>query len=406
MRKSILELKRRFKKEDCTFTKICGCFVNADKNIILKLDESFLSLEEEDFFKYLEIAKKTLSGKVNNSLLNLEFSDDNVKTSLMSLKVSKLKEEALLDSFYQNIIDNYDYPESYLILVFHDVYDVITKTTDNLNLDESEEVYEYILCSICPVTLSKPGLSYHEDENTIKSRLRDWVVEAPINGFLYPAFIERSQDIDSLIYYTKDTKDINEEFVEKSLGCIPKKTIKIQQETFKTIVTDLASIDEEEANDIYIQIQDNLNYYMEEQKAISPNLETDSFILSKDNLPEVLADCNIEKENTEKIEEFFEESFKDSLPAVENLIDKKALKLSEQRKKELQLQNQVKTLKTKLENSIPIPDKEYDLILQAKDSIIDQIKSDIIDGQKCLIVPIEDEDKAIINKIEEKEIEN
>ncbi len=84
------------------------------------------------------------------------------------------------------IIDSYDYVGNYLILVFHDAYDVMTKTSDNNKLDESEEVYEYLLCAICPVTLTKPGLGYREDENRIGPRIRDWVVGVPDTGFVFP----------------------------------------------------------------------------------------------------------------------------------------------------------------------------------------------------------------------------
>ena len=50
--KDILELKRRFKKEACTFTKLCGCYVDANKNKVVKLDETFLNLDDEEFYKY------------------------------------------------------------------------------------------------------------------------------------------------------------------------------------------------------------------------------------------------------------------------------------------------------------------------------------------------------------------
>ncbi|NLZ80218.1 MAG: DUF4317 family protein, partial [Clostridiales bacterium] len=60
--KEVLELKKRFKKDECTFTKMCGCYVNADKEIQLEFNETFLNLKEEEIHKYLEIAKKTLSG--------------------------------------------------------------------------------------------------------------------------------------------------------------------------------------------------------------------------------------------------------------------------------------------------------------------------------------------------------
>ena len=72
-KKDILELKRRLKKDDCTFTKMCGCYVNGEKNILLKFNETFLNLEEDEFFKYLEIAKKSVSGRIGNNLLELEF---------------------------------------------------------------------------------------------------------------------------------------------------------------------------------------------------------------------------------------------------------------------------------------------------------------------------------------------
>ena len=72
-KKDILEIKRRFKKEACTFTRMCGCYVDADRNKITKIGETFLNLEDEEFYKYLEIAKKVLSGTIGNNLLELEF---------------------------------------------------------------------------------------------------------------------------------------------------------------------------------------------------------------------------------------------------------------------------------------------------------------------------------------------
>ena len=180
-KKEVLELKRRFKKDECTFTRMCGCYVDADHNKIVNIGETFLNLEEEESNKYLEIAKKVLSGTLGNNLLELEFplaeeAAGGRQQFLMGLRDSKLKNEELMDAFYDLVIDSYDFVGNYLILIFHDAYDVMTRTSDNNNLDESEEVYEYLLCAICPVALSKPGLGYREDENRIGSRIRDWVV--------------------------------------------------------------------------------------------------------------------------------------------------------------------------------------------------------------------------------------
>lgn len=405
-RKDILELKKRLKKNQCTFTKMCGCFINSEKNIILKLNETFLNLDEDDYFKYLEIAKKVLSGTVGNNILELTFPTtgegmSNEQLSLFKLKKSKLKDDDMLDDFYKSIKDNFIYPENYLILIYHDVYDIITKTTDNLKLDESEEVFEYVLCAICPVSLSAPGLSYYEDENKIKSRLRDWIVEAPINGFVYPAFIDSSPDVNSIMYYTKNAKDIHPELMENTLGCFSKETSAIQKEKFQSIMKGSISPDEEEANELYMEIQDNLNTMVEEHKSISDDIDTEPIKLTKSDLQNVLLESGVAIENATMIERFYEESFNDELPLVENLFDGKILKLNEQRKIEKALAKQVEFLKVKLEqvDSKDIIDGDYDVVLQVKPEKVHEIKSQIIDGQECIVIPVNENEKTTINEL-------
>ena len=130
-KKGVAELKRRFTKENCTFTRLCGCYVDAGKNKVVDLSETFLNLEDEEFYKYLEIAKKTLSGTIGNNLLELNFPLDEEAAGgrqqfLLGLRESKLKNPELLERFYDMVIESYDYAGNYLILLFHDAYDVMT----------------------------------------------------------------------------------------------------------------------------------------------------------------------------------------------------------------------------------------------------------------------------------------
>lgn len=404
-RKDILELKKRLKKDQCTFTRVCGCFVNSEKNIILEQKETFLNLDEDDYFKYLEIAKKILSGTIDNNILELSFPNNseginNKQLSLIKLKKSKLKNDDLLDDFYKSIIDNYDYDGNYLILIFHDVYDVITKTTDNLKLDESEEVFEYVICAICPVSLSSPGLSYYEEENKIKSRIRDWVVEAPINGFLFPAFINRGADVNSIMYYTKNTRDIHTELMENALGCFSKETTSLQKDKFQSIIKDSLSVDEEEADKIYMEIQENINDMVEEHKSISDDIDSEPIKLTKTDLQDILLESGISKDNSAKIEDFYIENFNDNLPPAENLLDGKILKANEQKKKERALEKQVDFLKNKLEQfNLKDGDEDYDIVLHVKPEKVQEIKSQIIDGQECIIIPINENEKTTINEL-------
>ena len=66
-KKEVMEIKRRLKKEGCTFTRMCGCYVDAEKNKVGNFGQTFLNLEDEEFYKYLEIAKKVLSGNIGNN---------------------------------------------------------------------------------------------------------------------------------------------------------------------------------------------------------------------------------------------------------------------------------------------------------------------------------------------------
>lgn len=439
-KKDILELKKRLKKDNCTFTKMCGCYVNGEKNTILKFRETFLNLEEDEYFKYLEIAKKVMSGTIGNNILELNFPLNEYlvnerQSSLMQLKNSKLKDDTLLDDFYNLVIKNYDYTGNFLILLFHDAYDVITKTKDNLKVDESEEVYEYILCAICPVSLSKPGLRYFEEENSIKARIRDWVVENPASGFVFPAFINRSTDINSVMYYTKNTKDTHPEVMENVLGCPSKQTATIQKQTFQSIIKD-SFVSEEKAEKVFMEVQETLNNMVEEHNSMYEDTqEGEPMILTDKDVQNLLIENGVTEDVAKQIERNYAENFNEDTPLAENLIDNKVLKANEQRKKEERLEKQVEVLKARLEEvtqettsneenvqeltinedneiiddivdenleittdeEIDSNSNEYDVVLQVKPEKISQIKSEIIDGKKYIVIPVEEDEQTTIN---------
>ena len=102
--------------------------------------------------------------------------------------------------------------------------------------DASDYVYEFIQCTICPVKLSKAGLCYNSLTNTIENRDRDWLVEAPVQGFLFPAFNDRNTDIHSLLYYAKNPEELPDTLIDELLGCVIPMSAKSQKETFQAIV--------------------------------------------------------------------------------------------------------------------------------------------------------------------------
>nr|MBQ8252957.1 DUF4317 domain-containing protein [Lachnospiraceae bacterium] len=425
-RKDLLEIKKRFKKDECTFTRMTGCYVNSQKEKVVTLNEVFLNLPDEEYYKYLEIAKKTLSGTLGNNLLELEFpmeeeSAGGKQQFFMGLKTSGLKEDSLLDRFYDLIIDTYDYVGNYLILLFHDAYDVMVKTEDNRRLDESEEVYEYMICAICPVTLSKPGLGYLEEENKIGVRLRDWIVSPPENGFLFPAFTQRSSDIHALLYYTKNAKDPHKSFMEDGLGCGSKRTAMQQKKSFQDIVKKAVSeVPDEEiiADEVFLTLQESISDMLERAELDNP-MDEEPITLTADTFKTILEDCEISEQLSPKLEKAFAEEFCEELPTADAVLDAKALAKNEQKKREKELISEVTTLKESLakvqdnEGKVNYVDpdtgeiissedetpKLCDVFLRVKPERASLIKSQMIDGQKCLVIPVEDGDDIDINGI-------
>ena len=422
-KKEVLELKRRFKKEAATFTRVCGCYVDGNHNKVCKFGNTFLNLEEDEFYKYLEIANKALSGTIGNNLLELKFPIEEEEVGgrqhiLMALRASKLEDENLLDTFYDLVIDTYDHAGNYLIVLFHDAYDVMTRTKDNNNLDESEEVYEYLICAICPVDLSKPGLGFLEEEHRIGPRVRDWVVGAVDTAFLFPAFNDRSTDIHSTLFYAKNTKEPHSEFMANGLGCGIERTATEQKMAFHSIVRNVLGAEDEHTDDVLLDLQQNLSDMIDEY-AETHNDDEDVFLLDKEVVTKLLADSDISEEKAAKIEKSVDEAFGEKPPAAENVIDSKALVQNELRVEKMALEDQVGTLTVQLnekdealaERTSQLIEKQeeidnyiaetktYDVVLRVKPEKASQIKSQVINGQKCLVIPMDEDEHATINGV-------
>ena len=112
---------------------------------------------------------------------------------LLKLRNSKLEDDMLLEEFYDKVIATYEYAENYYIILIHAMYDIPEKASDDLEMfDASDEVYEYLLMSSCPVSLSKAGLCYNAEDNRIEDRIRGLDRGyAGLRVFLFPAFNDR-----------------------------------------------------------------------------------------------------------------------------------------------------------------------------------------------------------------------
>lgn len=360
-KKETLELRKLFTREASCLTRICGCYVDYNKEKVCNIQDAFLSLSKDEALKYHDIFKATLSGTIGKNLLNMEFPTDQefpggTQEFLMQLRASELKDTVLLDSFYDKVIAGFDYPENYYIILTYGAYDIPGRTSDGAELyDASEEVYQFLLCSICPVNRSKGGLSYLPESNSMGERVRDWVVEPPMKGFLFPAFHDRSSDIHNVLYYTKNPEDSHPELIEHLLGSITPMSPVSQKETFQSIL--INTLGEDADYDVVSSIHENLNEMIAETKN-----DPDPLTLSKHEMKNLLEISGVPQEELQEFEEKYEEIAGPKAAFVaSNLTNTKKL-------------------------SIETPD----IVIKVNSDRTDLIQTQFINGRQCFVITVDD----------------
>ncbi|MBQ4221003.1 protein of unknown function [Butyrivibrio hungatei] len=357
-----LEIKKQFTPDRCAIDHICGCYVDHDKNKLFTFRKAFGQLPEEEMFKYLDIFQHTLAGTFGKNLISLEFPLDQEQPGgtqdfLLTLRNSQLQDDELVDEFYDKIIANYVNGENYYIILIHAAYDIPGITSDGIEMeDASENVYDYILCSICPVKLSKAGLGYNERTNVIEERFRDWIVDGPTKGFLFPAFIERDTDIHNMLYFTKKPDDLQPEFIEAMFGGRAPLAAPEQKGIFDTVVQN--TIGENADYDIMKNIHDNLNDMIEDHADDAEPLE-----LKKNDVKQLLHDSGVSDERLD----YFDETY---------------TKCAGDEDYPLLASNIANTKKFDIETP--------NVVIKVKPDRTDLVESKIVDGRQCLVIAVDD----------------
>ncbi|WP_408071610.1 DUF4317 domain-containing protein [Butyrivibrio sp. JL13D10] len=358
----VLEIRKQFTPDRCTIDHICGCYVDGELNKKLVSKKAFGSIPEEEMFKYLDIFKHTLSGVFGKSLINLEFpleeeQEGGTQEFLLRLRDSHLEDDSLIDEFYDKVIGNLFMEESYYIILVHAIYDIPGMTRDGIEMeDASENIFDFILCSICPVAPSKAGLCYNEKTNEIEDRYRDWVVDGPSKGFLFPAFIERNADIHNMLYFSKKPNDIQPEFIQALFGGRPPMSAPEQKTLFQSLVEE--TIGEDADYDVMRNIHENLNTMLEDHEEDEVNFE-----LSKEDVKHLLADSGVPEDRMN----YFDHNYEEIIGEQEQPL--LAMNIANTRKFDISAPN---------------------VVIKVDPDRADLVESRIIDGRQCLVIAVDD----------------
>ncbi len=200
-RNDMLELTRRMTPSRNCFFRVAGAYVDKDLDMDT-FNIHFGKLGAAETKQKLDMAKAVIFSETNENLREYKFCDNRKKSLwplLVTLKDNGLKDDAMLDTLYEIIGENYRASDEYGIFLFYGSYDVPVKAKDKTWLEGSEEVYDFIICAIAPLEGEyEPG--------------------KPEFGFLFPAFADRSADIDRIYIYQADGVHDNTELLKLITG--------------------------------------------------------------------------------------------------------------------------------------------------------------------------------------------
>ena len=205
-REDMLELTRRMTPARTCFDRIAGAYINDMGEVEDSFNVHFGKLSGSEKSRNLALAKAIPFAKTNEQLKEYTFSEkakgkDSIYTLLRAIQQCGLKNDALMELLYEQIADGFPVDYEFATFVFHGIYDVPVKAKDKESLWDSEEVYDFIICTVSPMA-------------------GEYEPAEPVFGFLYPAFSDRSADAEKIDIFHANPECVEEGLLYKILGKI------------------------------------------------------------------------------------------------------------------------------------------------------------------------------------------
>ena len=322
--KEIGEIRRRVRRDRSNMTAIYGCYVNTQKEIISSFKMSTGMMSENEAEKYFGLMKRSLSGTVGKNLIDITFRTAQVADSeehklLMQLRETRLQDDDLRMAFFRKLMETVSFEENYLILVGCDSYDVPFKSNDgDTQQDNSEEVYTYILCAVCPVKQTKATLRYIPEDKEFHDGGMAQVVSAPELGFLFPAFDNRATNIYNALFYARDSKQSYQNVIDVLFNVQAPKPAGEQKKSFEALLT--TALDDECSLEVVQTVHDQLRQCIDMHKE---SKVADPLLISKEQVTTALKTCGVSDVHVSKFSVEYDEAFGcEAELHPKNIIDK------------------------------------------------------------------------------------
>ena len=341
--KDLAAIKRRLNPDKRSPVMIRGCYLDPKGEILSTFHLPVGMLAQEENEKYMGLFKKTLSGTPGQNLIPVSFSTEQVNGDdayalLMGLCRTELSDEDMATALYsciirwlkseyagtQQSVEEQQKGNNWLILLLYDTFDVpYTHPDGEEDLEMSENIFNYILCAICPVQQGKDQLSYDAQDGKFHAFPAPWVAMQPGMGFMFPSYENGGANISSALFYTKDVTRNQDNFAKEVFHAEISMPASEQKETISSILQN--SLKEECSMDVVQAVNEKVSEMILQQKE---DKQAEPLQLSGRDVSKVLESAGVSEEKVEAFRQSYTDTFgeKAEIPAV-NVISTKEFKV-------------------------------------------------------------------------------
>lgn len=367
--RDLSELRRRLNPAKHNPSVICGCYVDHIGNLITSFQLAVATLNEQENERYMTIFRKVLSGQIGQSLTPIAFPAE-ADDILLRARDTALADKAVLQDIFTRLIagiraehpdmqsvEDAQNAENWLILMLHDDIDVRKRdVNEEIDYENSDRAFSYVLCAVCPVKQEKPALRYVPGDGVFHERIPEWLAGNPELGFLFPLYEGGAADVNTMLFFSRNSSNAHEAFLKAAFNVEAEMPASEQTDNFQALLAQ--ALGTECSLDVVQEMHETVSELIEEQQK---DKDAEPLMLSKQDVARVLTDAGVSEEKTEAFQKGFDATFGAGavLPAV-NIVTPKQFKVD------------LPSV------SIKVDPKQADLL-----------ETRIIDGRSYLLIPIE-----------------
>lgn len=300
-----------------TVNNILTAVINKDV-VYCTEKRSWISYSQSEQEEIISIMKKVLTGKIGKVLTEYEFpiSPDKKNASqelLMNIMISQFEDEDLNEIFINKIKDGVKAEGAYTVLSVNFTISVYDK-----NADHSDDV-SFVVTAFCPIKLRIDGFIYNDESNTVEKKTStDRILEQASDGFMFPTFTDRQEDVNHVMYFSKNAGKPNTGIIENVLGCKYIMSSEQQKVHFWGMVANV--LGEELNYDMIVNINEKLSDLVQASEGLKEAREIDCA-----DIQHILEKCDVPKDKLDDFGKIYDKvmSSRHSSFIAANLCDEK-----------------------------------------------------------------------------------